>query len=300
MANDASGFEFYHYHPTLVGAIIFIILFIATTSLHSYQFMATRTWFMIPMVVGGFLEWVGYIGRAISSEQSPNWTLGPYLIQSLFLLVAPALFAASIYMELSRIILLADGEAHALIKKKWLTKIFVCGDVLSFCMQGAGGGILAGGTQSNLSTGSHIITGGLFVQLLFFGCFIAVAVHFGLAMHKMPTSTSRTVPWRKHLITLYVASILIMVRSVFRVVEYIQGFDGYILEHEVFLYIFDAVLMFAVMVIFNMVHPSEVTALMDGGKKATNGWKMERVVGWHQRAESDTSGVGIAEIPQSA
>lgn len=59
-------------------------------------------------------------------------------MQTLLLLVAPALFAATIYMELGRIILLVDGEAHSLIKKKWLTKIFVCGDVLSFMMQGAG------------------------------------------------------------------------------------------------------------------------------------------------------------------
>jgi len=86
------------------------------------------------------VEWIGYIGRAISSQQSPNWTLGPYLVQTLLLLVAPALFAASIYMELSRIILLADGESHALIKKKWLTKLFVCGDVVSFVLQMGGKG----------------------------------------------------------------------------------------------------------------------------------------------------------------
>ncbi len=64
--------------------------------------------------------------------------MGPYIIQTLLLLVAPALFAASIYMELGRIILLVDGEGHALIKKKWLTKLFVAGDVLSFSMQAAG------------------------------------------------------------------------------------------------------------------------------------------------------------------
>jgi hypothetical protein len=52
--------------------------------------------------------------------------------------VAPALFAASIYMELSRIIIAVDGESHALIKKKWLTKIFVIGDVISFFAQGGG------------------------------------------------------------------------------------------------------------------------------------------------------------------
>jgi hypothetical protein len=50
----ASGFQFYHYDPSLVGAIIFTILFLATTSLHTYQLLATRTWFMTPLVVGGF------------------------------------------------------------------------------------------------------------------------------------------------------------------------------------------------------------------------------------------------------
>lgn len=59
-------------------------------------------------------------------------------MQAMALLIAPALFAASIYMSLGRIILLVDGEAHSIIKKKWLTKIFVTGDVLSFCMQSAG------------------------------------------------------------------------------------------------------------------------------------------------------------------
>lgn len=84
------------------------------------------------------MEWIGYVGRALSSQQSPNWTLAPYVIQTLCLLIAPALFAASIYMELGRIILLVEGEQHALIKKRWLTKIFVTGDVFAFGLQAAG------------------------------------------------------------------------------------------------------------------------------------------------------------------
>ena len=53
-------------------------------------------------------------------------------------MIAPALFAATIYMELGRIIALCDGEHHSLIKLRWLTKIFVAGDVLSFLMQAGG------------------------------------------------------------------------------------------------------------------------------------------------------------------
>jgi hypothetical protein len=41
-------------------------------------------------------------------------------------------------MLLGRIILVTDGESHSLIRKRWLTKIFVTGDVISFLMQGSG------------------------------------------------------------------------------------------------------------------------------------------------------------------
>lgn len=46
--------------------------------------------------------------------------------------------AASIYMILGRIILLTDGEIHAMLKRRWLTKTFVFGDVLSLFLQAAG------------------------------------------------------------------------------------------------------------------------------------------------------------------
>ena len=81
---------------------------------------------------------MGYIGRVLSSRESPNWTLGPFIMQSLLLLLAPALYAASIYMVLGRIIELIDGEKQSLIRKRWLTKLFVMGDVLSFTVQMAG------------------------------------------------------------------------------------------------------------------------------------------------------------------
>lgn len=55
---------------------------------------------------------------------------------------------------------------------------------------------------------------------------------------------------------------LIMVRSVFRVVEYLQGNNGYILSREGFLYVFDAMLMLAVMATLHFVHPSEVLSFL--------------------------------------
>jgi SNF family Na+-dependent transporter len=105
---------------------------------------------------------------------------------------------------------------------------------------------------------------GLFVQLLFFGVFVVVAVAFILAIRRVPTAQAQThlAVWRRHMFTLCAGSLLVMVRSIFRVVEYLQGFDGYLLSHEAYLYVFDAVLMFVVMVLFNYVHPSEVAGLI--------------------------------------
>ncbi|KAH7369989.1 RTA1 like protein-domain-containing protein [Rhexocercosporidium sp. MPI-PUGE-AT-0058] len=284
MANDgsstSSGYDWkaYRYDPSLVAAIIFIVCFLLTTFFHSYQLVRTRTWYFIPLCIGGFFEWIGYIGRALSSQESPNWSLGPYIMQTLLLLIAPALFAASIYMELARVIELVDGESHAVIKRRWLTKLFVCGDVLSFTLQMAGGGIMSSGTLSAVKIGEKIVIVGLFVQIVFFGFFVFVALLFNVRMHKVPTEKAHENHnvWRKHLYTLYVASLLIMIRSIFRVVEYIQGNDGYFLRYEYYLYIFDAVLMLAVMVVFNFVHPSEVKALLKGGRMA-KGLKMYSV-----------------------
>lgn len=46
-------------------------------------------------------------------------------------------------MGLARIIVLADGEAYALIRPRRLTMTFVLGDVFSFFLQSAGTPILS-------------------------------------------------------------------------------------------------------------------------------------------------------------
>lgn len=84
------------------------------------------------------VEAVGYIARVISAGETPNWTLTPYLIQSLLILLGPSLYAASIYMILGRLTSMLEAEAYSVVRVKWLTKIFVLGDVCSFLAQGAG------------------------------------------------------------------------------------------------------------------------------------------------------------------
>ncbi|KAJ5545844.1 hypothetical protein N7494_003429 [Penicillium frequentans] len=262
------NFTYYYYTPSAAAAAIFIVLFGLSTLLHFYQLVRTRTWFMIPFLIGGILETIGYVGRLLSSRESPNFTEGPYVIQSALILIAPAFFAASIYMTLGRIIFMTDAEKCSVVKLRWLTKIFVAGDVLSFLMQASGAGLMVANSSSP-STGEHVIIGGLFVQIVFFGLFTITAVVFQARISKSPTGRSIELGdiWPRHMTALYISSILILVRSVVRVVEYLQGYSGYLMKHEVFIYVFDALLMFFVTLVLQYSHPSEINCLLGRGAK---------------------------------
>lgn len=84
------------------------------------------------------METIGYVGRLLASSEAPDFTKGPYIIQSALILIAPAFLAASIYMTLGRIIYMLEAEKLSVIRIGWLTNLFVTGDVLSFLMQASG------------------------------------------------------------------------------------------------------------------------------------------------------------------
>lgn len=127
------------------------------------------------------------------------------------------------------------------------------------------------GSSTNMRTiGENVTIGGLVIQLLIFGFFVIVAAVFHYRITRSPTSKSiserdmtRGQGWKQRnwatvLLALYIVSALILVRSIFRLVEYKYGFDGYLMTHEAFMYIFDALLMFTAMVVMNVYHPAVI------------------------------------------
>jgi len=79
-----------------------------------------------------------YIVRIISANEAPNYTLGLYIGQATGALLAPAFFAATIYVCLGRTIASVDGEKYSLIRLTWLTRFFVAGDVIGLAIQTVG------------------------------------------------------------------------------------------------------------------------------------------------------------------
>ncbi|EFQ31628.1 RTA1 like protein [Colletotrichum graminicola M1.001] len=251
---DSSGsfdFQLYRYTPSLPAAVVSVVVFAILTILHTWRLYKARAYYFTAFTVGGLFQTIGYCSRILSHYDKRS--IGGFSIQAIFILVAPALYAASIYMILGRLIRTVRGEHLSLIPVDWVTRIFVTGDVIAFSLQAGGGGIQAAGTMDLYQAGEKIIIVGLFVQIVVFGFFVVTSLLFHYRLAKSPKSISDpTTPWKRHLFVLYITSGIILIRSIFRVVEYLQGNGGYLISHEIFLYIFDTLLMAIVMAIFSM------------------------------------------------
>lgn len=62
--------------------------------------------------------------------------------------------------------------------------------------------------------------------------------------------------WQKFMMVIYFASMLILIRSVFRMVEYVEGPQSKLQAVEVYVYAMDAIPMAIITISFHIIHPS--------------------------------------------
>ncbi|ERT00407.1 RTA1 domain protein [Sporothrix schenckii 1099-18] len=265
-----NGYPLWHYIPNRPGAIVFVVLFALMTALHGTRMVRHRMWFCIPFVIGGVFEIIGYLGRVLAYDQTGE--LIPYVLQSVFLLLAPVFFAATLYMTLGRVVLYTmntvNDAAHAhhsvhavvaasslsLLPPHWTTRVFVAADVVSFFIQAGGAGILVQAhSASSSKTGQNVIVGGLVFQLVAFAVFVLSALVFDVRSRRHQASSPVA---RNILAMLYTTSLLVMLRNVVRAAEYATGQDSYLLTHEWVIYVLDGAPMLAVMAVFAVGYPA--------------------------------------------
>jgi hypothetical protein len=105
--------------------------------------------------------------------------------------------------------------------------------------------------------------------------FIVVAWKFNTRIKHRPTiqSSNSSIPWRKHMRALYICSALILLRNLVRLIEYLEGYDGWVITHEAMLYIFDSLPMLMVFLVLAVCHPCELlnnTSTPDDSPEATD------------------------------
>lgn len=120
-------------------------------------------------------------------------------------------------MLISRLILsVLPPHRHRIfgIPGRLLTPIFVTFDILSFLVQGNGSGIASSGnwTGPKEEIGRNVLIGGLVLQLVAFGLFLAIFSRFHILANQYAIPEAPA-GWRKVVFAVYISSISIMVSS---------------------------------------------------------------------------------------
>lgn len=262
------GYLIYFYYPSLAAAIILAVAFAALSALAYFQFVRAvrepgigkagkkRNLFGIPLLIGGTFEVAGFIARAAGTQQTED--IPTYAISSVFTLIAPSVIAMSFYLCLERLILLLKMDDRLPFQaKKHITYILI-GDRIAAVFQGLGGGLMSARAENIRHAGKIIAIVGLIAQMVFILFFYTFCFIFKLKLDNNPTplaTKAKTVSHRGRsllylFVSMLVAMIFVLVRCVYRTVQFFQGFPGYLIEHEVFLYVLDALMVFLAMSTF--------------------------------------------------
>ncbi|KAI9682299.1 MAG: hypothetical protein M1817_000353 [Caeruleum heppii] len=217
----------YGYTPSLVLAVLGIVLFALSSLLHAYQVFRYRTWWFSAVAVGCLGEIVGYVFR-LRSTKNPYAVIS-FVVQYFFLVVMPCLLAASVYAILGKLIRRL-GRQYSVLGPRPVIWIFVAFDLVCTAVQVVGAAKI-GVAQSNRqdpTTANNILLVGLAVQVFSFTCFLALYLAFLVRARKVIGAL-----W-PFILSLTVAILLLFLRTCFRCAETAQGLGGYLSSREVF------------------------------------------------------------------
>ncbi|KAJ7698926.1 RTA1 like protein-domain-containing protein [Mycena rosella] len=255
--------------PKKVPAVIGLALFgISATIQWIQHFTITpRRPFMLTLTIGMTAMTIGFVLRLLFS--SPPFTVGKYIQMTMFILLSPCTFLAIDYMLLARLAATFDTEVSdrcLLIRSSRIAKVFMWSDVSTFLLQSSGGGLQASkGSLVNL--GNKLVMIGLVLQAVSFLLFAYVLIVFGWRVRKhFPEAWISKVPrsWRPLFYVMCVTCVGILVRSVFRIAEFSQGYSGYISVHEGYFYAFDALPLWTSMTLYCFVWPARILNIHPG------------------------------------
>ncbi|KAL2223147.1 RTA1 like protein-domain-containing protein [Thermoascus aurantiacus ATCC 26904] len=266
MASDSED-SIYFYDPSLPASILFTALYALPFLYQLYMTVIAPcigkynyTGYFIPILIGAGLEIAGYAVRCGSVEKPDDIAL--YSVSSSLIVVAPVFVCASLYLLVGRLIRFQPSGADSRRRKgvlcispRWLPRIFVTSDVLSFLTQGSGIGLAAAGNWEGIEKdiGFGILITGLVLQLVTFVLFLAIVLLFHLQAKSVGDGIDRG--HRMVLMGIYISGFFIIVRSIYRVVEFSLGIPSYTFSHEWPLYVLEAVPMLLAITVLGWFHP---------------------------------------------
>jgi len=154
-------------------------------------------------------------------------------------------------------------------------------DFISLVLQGAGGGLAATANEySESNTGRAIMVAGVVFQVVSLLVFMALSLEFAFRLRRTSESTkdkrffalrnTKKFIWFQY--ALGAAVVLIFIRSVYRVAELQQGFNGPIANDEVTFMILEGPMIFLAVLVMTVLHPG----IAFGGELSSTAWSIKQ------------------------
>jgi hypothetical protein len=192
--------------------------------------MHRRSWYFLTFSVGLAFEIVGYIARCLSAKVNP-YNLIYFIVCYFFVVTAPVFLAAGIYAILSALIHRL-GRSYSLLPPKFVLCIFIASDVIATATQITGASLI-GVRQSNQedpTTANNILLGGLAYQVFAMGIFVILSALFGWRARDKLREDGLVV----FFLVSASATLLVYLRTCFRLAETAEGLGGNLSTGEVY------------------------------------------------------------------
>ncbi len=221
--------EFDSYVPSLALGVCAIITFALALFAHSYRLFQYRTWYFLPVALGTAMELVGYAFRLLSSQVNP-YSVPNFVVQYFFIVIAPVFFSAAIYTILS-VFLNRTKPEYAPLSPKLILWIFITCDIIATITQVTGAGLIgsAASDGEDTTTPNNILLAGLAFQVFAFFIF---CVCLGITLYRARKVVMSSL--KAFTGALCAATLLVYLRTCFRLAETAEGLNGELATREVY------------------------------------------------------------------
>ena len=259
-----------------------------TPVVHLGQAIRYKMWYLIfTAVVAGHFEVIGWAARTYSHFQPGK--LMPYLIQNIATVNGPTPLVAAYFIILSEIIRRL-GPCYSRLRPRMCKSsihlhfesvlihyrtpdaiVFLTADLVSLTVQGVGGTLaaIAAGNDKDPEKGGRIMLGGIIFQMIAITFYMGLAIEFVYRyLSDKPFQRPNNEPpsgnyfmdknMKAALFGSAFASLALYVRSIYRTIELIDGWEGRIITTELYFNAMDGAMILLMICSLNVLHPGRL------------------------------------------
>ncbi|KAF7341248.1 hypothetical protein MVEN_01860400 [Mycena venus] len=197
----------------------------------------------------------------------------PYMMQITTTIIAPTPLIAVNFILFSRIVARL-GPCYSRLTPRLYTRIFLTCDIIALIVQGGGGGIAASSHKiKTINLGGNIMLGGIIFQFVALTAYTALGANFlrhyasATPVRAQISGSERGVldsRLRLMISALSFSTLVLFVRSIYRMAELADGWTGRIITTEVYFNVFDAGMVTLAIFTMNIAHPGMLLGSPEG------------------------------------